>query len=97
MDVTKADLDASVRYLSNDLGTQGIRVNFISAEPIRTLSAKAISEFNSILKEIEKKISLRGNVTQEEVDDTPLFLISDLSREIMGENIQVNAGYHVLG
>ena len=97
MGVAKAALDASVRYLSNDLGAQGIRVNSISAGPIRTLSAKGIGEFNSILKEIEEKAPLRRNVTQEEVGDTALFLMSDLSRGITGENIHVDAGYHVLG
>ncbi|GAA3329534.1 hypothetical protein GCM10020331_077980 [Ectobacillus funiculus] len=72
-------------------------MNSISAGPIRTLSAKGIGEFNSILKEIEEKAPLRRNVTQEEVGDTALFLMSDLSRGITGENIHVDAGYHVLG
>lgn len=97
MGVAKASLDASVKYLAADLGKDGIRVNSISAGPIRTLSAKGISEFNSILKEIEEKAPLRRVTTQEEVGDTALFLFSELSRGITGENIHVDSGYHILG
>ncbi|MBS4177387.1 enoyl-ACP reductase FabI [Lederbergia citrea] len=97
MGVAKASLDASVMYLANDLGKQGIRVNSISAGPIRTLSAKGISDFNSILKVIEEKAPLRRATTQEEVGDTALFLFSHLSRGITGENIHVDSGYHILG
>ncbi|MBO8126665.1 MAG: enoyl-ACP reductase FabI [Firmicutes bacterium] len=97
MGVAKAALDASVRYLANDLGPDGIRVNAISAGPIRTLAAKGISGFNQILKEIEEKAPLRRTVTQEEVGDTALFLLSDLSRGITGEIIHVDAGYNILG
>ncbi|MCM3725690.1 enoyl-[acyl-carrier-protein] reductase [NADH] [Neobacillus bataviensis] len=96
MGVAKASLDASVRYLASDLGKDGIRVNSISAGPIRTLSAKAIGEFNSILSEIEAKAPLRRTTTPEEVGDTALFLFSDLSRGITGENIHVDSGYHIL-
>ncbi|QCJ41785.1 enoyl-ACP reductase FabI [Bacillus sp. S3] len=96
MGVAKASLDASVRYLATDLGKDGIRVNSISAGPIRTLSAKAIGEFNSILNEIEEKAPLRKTTTPEEVGDTALFLFSDLSRGITGENIHVDSGYHIL-
>jgi enoyl-[acyl-carrier protein] reductase I len=96
MGVAKASLDASVRYLATDLGKYGIRVNSISAGPIRTLSAKGISDFNSILKEIEEKSPLRRNTTPEEVGDTALFLFSNLSRGITGENIHVDCGYHIL-
>ncbi|MFD0826229.1 enoyl-ACP reductase FabI [Neobacillus sp. M.A.Huq-85] len=96
MGVAKASLDASVRYLASDLGKDGIRVNSISAGPIRTLSAKAIGEFNSILKEIEEKAPLRRTTTPEEVGDTAVFLFSDLSRGITGENIHVDSGYHIL-
>jgi enoyl-[acyl-carrier protein] reductase I len=96
MGVAKASLDASVRYLASDLGKDGIRVNSISAGPIRTLSAKGISEFNSILKEIEEKAPLRRTTTPEEVGDTAVFLFSDLSRGITGENIHVDSGYHIL-
>lgn len=96
MGVAKASLDASVRYLANDLGPQGIRVNSISAGPIRTLSAKGVSDFNSILKEIEEKAPLRKTTTPEEVGDTALFLFSDLSRGMTGENLHVDSGYHIL-
>jgi len=97
MGVAKASLDASVMYLANDLGKHNIRVNSISAGPIRTLSAKGISDFNSILKEIEEKAPLRRTTTQEEVGDTALFLFSHLSRGITGESIHVDSGYHILG
>ncbi|WP_420489609.1 enoyl-ACP reductase FabI [Neobacillus vireti] len=96
MGVAKASLDASVRYLAADLGKDGIRVNSISAGPIRTLSAKAIGEFNSILSEIEAKAPLRRTTTPEEVGDTAVFLFSDFSRGITGENIHVDSGYHIL-
>lgn len=96
MGVAKASLDASVKYLAADLGKNGIRVNSISAGPIRTLSAKGISDFNTILKEIEEKAPLRRTTTPEEVGDTALFLFSDLSRGITGENIHVDSGYHIL-
>ncbi|MDG4656630.1 enoyl-ACP reductase FabI [Ectobacillus antri] len=97
MGVAKAALDASVRYLANDLGQHNIRVNSISAGPIRTLSAKGVGDFNSILKDIEEKAPLRRNVTQEEVGDTATFLFSDMSRGITGENLHVDSGYHILG
>jgi enoyl-[acyl-carrier protein] reductase I len=96
MGVAKASLDASVRYLAEDLGKQGIRVNSISAGPIRTLSAKGISDFNSVLKEIEEKAPLRRTTTPEEVGDTAVFLFSSLSRGITGENIHVDSGYHIV-
>jgi enoyl-[acyl-carrier protein] reductase I len=96
MGVAKASLEASVKYLANDLGKYGIRVNSISAGPIRTLSAKGVSDFNSILKEIEERAPLRRTTTQEEVGDTALFLFSDLARGITGENIHVDSGYHIL-
>ena len=97
MGVAKASLDASVKYLANDLGKYGIRVNAISAGQIRTLSAKGVSDFNSILKQIEERAPLRRTTTQEEVGDTALFLFSDLSRGITGEIIHVDSGYHILG
>lgn len=97
MGVAKASLEASVKYLASDLGKSGIRVNSISAGPIRTLSAKGVGDFNTILKEIEERAPLRRNTTQEEVGDTAVFLFSDMSRGITGENIHVDSGYHVLG
>ena len=96
MGVAKASLDASVKYLASDLGKDGIRVNAISAGPIRTLSAKGVGNFNSILKEIEEHAPLRRVTTTEEVGDTALFLFSDLSRGITGEMLHVDSGYHIL-
>jgi enoyl-[acyl-carrier protein] reductase I len=97
MGVAKASLDASVKYLASDLGKEGIRVNGISAGPIRTLSAKGISDFNSILKEIEESAPLRRTTTPEEVGDTAAFLFSDLARGITGETIHVDSGFHIIG
>ncbi|MDQ0245283.1 enoyl-[acyl-carrier protein] reductase I [Bacillus fengqiuensis] len=96
MGVAKASLDASVKYLAADLGKYGVRVNSISAGPIRTLSAKGISDFNSILKEIEESSPLRRTTTPEEVGDTAVFLFSDLARGITGENIHVDSGFHIM-
>ncbi|MEH7109001.1 MULTISPECIES: enoyl-ACP reductase FabI [Bacillaceae] len=96
MGVAKASLEASVRYLAADLGKDNIRVNAISAGPIRTLSAKGVGDFNLIIKEIEEKAPLRRPTTPEEVGDTAVFLFSDLSRGITGENIHVDSGFHIL-
>jgi enoyl-[acyl-carrier protein] reductase I len=96
MGVAKASLDASVRYLAADLGKDGIRVNSISAGPIRTLSAKGVGDFNLITREVEERAPLRRATTTEEVGDTALFLFSNLSRGITGENIHVDSGYHIL-
>ena len=97
MGVAKAALEASVRYLANDLGPEGIRVNSISAGPIKTVSAKGVKDFNSVLSLYEEKAPLRRTVNQQEVGDTALFLLSHLSRGITGENIHVDAGYHIIG
>lgn len=97
MGVAKASLDATMKYVANDLGKYGIRVNAISAGPIRTLSAKGVGDFNTILKEIEERAPLRRTVTQEDVGDTAYFLMSDLSRGITGEIIHVDSGYNILG
>lgn len=97
MGVAKAALDASVRYLAGDLGKENIRVNAISAGPIRTLAAKGIRNFNSVLKEIEERAPLRRTIDQSEVGDTALFLMSHLSRGITGEIIRVDAGYNIMG
>ncbi|MCR6111359.1 enoyl-ACP reductase FabI [Bacillus sp. A301a_S52] len=97
MGVAKASLDASVKYLANDLGKEQIRVNAISAGPIRTLSAKGVGGFNDVLKEMEDHAPLKRTVTQEEVGDTALFLMSDLSKGITGELLHVDGGYHVTG
>ncbi|RYM04583.1 enoyl-[acyl-carrier-protein] reductase FabI [Sporolactobacillus sp. THM7-7] len=97
MGVAKASLDASVKYLANDLGKENIRVNAISAGPIRTLSAKGISGFNSVLKVIEEQAPLRRTVTTEDVGNTALFLFSDLSAGVTGETIHVDSGFHIVG
>lgn len=97
MGIAKAALEASVRYLANDLGPKGIRVNAISAGPIRTLSASGVSGFNTMLDEIANKAPLRRNVTQEEVGDTCLFLAGKGSRGITGTTLFVDAGYHIMG
>ncbi|MBB6448491.1 enoyl-[acyl-carrier protein] reductase I [Geomicrobium halophilum] len=97
MGVAKAALDASVRYLANDLGESNIRVNAISAGPMRTLSAKGISGFNTVLKEMEEKSPLKRTVTQEEIGGTALFLMSDLSKGMTGEILHVDGGYHIIG
>lgn len=97
MGVAKASLDASVKYLAADLGKYGVRVNAISAGPIRTLSAKGISDFNSVLKDIEERAPLRRITTQEEVGDTAMFLMSDLARGLTGEILHVDSGFHILG
>ncbi|WP_305853280.1 enoyl-ACP reductase FabI [Halobacillus amylolyticus] len=97
MGIAKASLDASVKYLANDLGKHKIRVNAISAGPIRTLSAKGIGDFNKILTEIEERAPLRRAVTQEEVGDTAYFLMSDLARGVTGEVIHCDSGYNIVG
>lgn len=97
MGVAKAALEASVRYLANDLGPRNIRVNAISAGPIRTLAAKGISDFNSILKQVEEKAPLRRTTETAEVGDTAMFLLSHLSRGITGEVIYVDGGYNIVG
>lgn len=97
MGVAKAGLEAAVRYLAFDFGPKGIRVNAISAGPIRTLAAKGISDFNSILKEVEEKAPLRKSTEAAEVGDTAMFLLSNLSRGITGEVIFVDGGYNIVG
>jgi enoyl-[acyl-carrier protein] reductase I len=97
MGVAKAALEASIRYLANDLGQFNIRVNGISAGPIRTLAAKGIKDFNSILRTVEEKAPLRRTTDTAEVGDTATFLMSHLSRGITGEVIYVDSGYHIVG
>lgn len=97
MGVAKAALEASTRYLAADLGPENIRVNAISAGPIKTLSAAGISGFRKMLKYTEERAPLRRNVTQEEVGKTALWLCSDLSSGVTGEVIYVDAGYNILG
>lgn len=97
MGVAKAALEASVRYLAADLGQFGIRVNGISAGPIRTLAAKGISDFNSILRTVEEKAPLRRTTDVAEVGDAAMFLLSDLARGITGEILYVDGGYNIVG
>ncbi|WP_321342504.1 enoyl-ACP reductase FabI [Breoghania sp.] len=97
MGVAKAALEASVRYLAVDLGPSKVRVNAISAGPIKTLAASGIGDFRYILKWNEYNSPLRHNTTVEEVGDSALFLLSDLSRGITGEVTHVDSGYHVVG
>ena len=97
MGVAKAALEASVRYLAEDLGKYGIRVNAVSAGPIRTLAAKGVSGFNEIMSMAETRAPLRKNVDQDEVGDATMFLLSDLSRGITGEVLHVDSGFHILG
>ncbi|WP_028562085.1 enoyl-ACP reductase FabI [Paenibacillus pinihumi] len=98
MGVAKASLEASVRYLAEDLGKEQIRVNAISSGPIRTLSAKGgVSGFNDIITAMEEKAPLRRNVDQDEVGDATMFLLSRLSRGVTGEVIHVDSGFHIVG
>ena len=97
MGVAKAALETSVQYLANDLGPQNIRVNAISAGPIKTLAASGIGDFRYILKWNELNAPLRRNVTIEDVGGSGLYFLSDLSSGVTGEVHHVDAGYHVVG
>jgi enoyl-[acyl-carrier protein] reductase I len=97
MGVAKAALEASVRYLAADLGAKKIRVNAISAGPIKTLASSGIGDFRYILKWNEYNAPLRRSVTIEEVGDTAVYFLSDLSRGVTGEIQHVDAGYHIVG
>ncbi|MFU1476647.1 enoyl-ACP reductase FabI [Roseovarius sp. C7] len=97
MGVAKAALEASVKYLAEDLGKDGIRVNAISAGPIKTLAASGIGDFRYILKWNELNSPLRRNVTIDDVGNSALYLLSDLGSGVTGENLHVDAGYHIVG
>lgn len=97
MGVAKAGLEASVRYLAADLGPKAIRVNAISAGPIKTLAASGIGDFRYILRWNEYNSPLRRTVTTDEVGDSGLYLLSDLGRGVTGEILHVDAGYHIVG
>jgi enoyl-[acyl-carrier protein] reductase I len=97
MGIAKAALEASVRYLAADLGRNGIRVNAISAGPIKTLAAAGIADFRYILRWNEYNSALRRNVTIEDVGNSGLYFLSDLSRGVTGEIHHVDSGYHVQG
>ncbi len=96
MGVAKASLEANVRYLAAALGPEGIRVNSISAGPIKTLAAAGIGDFKKILDEVATNAPLRRNVTIEDVGNTGAFLCSDLAAGITGENIYVDSGYNIV-
>ncbi len=97
MGVAKAALEASVRYMAEDLGKKQIRVNSISAGPIKTLAASGIGDFRYILKWNEYNSPLRRNVTIEEIGNSALYLLSDMGKAVTGECLHVDAGYHVVG
>jgi enoyl-[acyl-carrier protein] reductase I len=97
MGVAKAALESTVRYLANDLGPRGVRVNAISAGPIRTLAARGVSGISKMVDHHREVAPLRHATEQSEVGDTGVFLLSSLSRGITGEIIYVDGGYHILG
>jgi enoyl-[acyl-carrier protein] reductase I len=97
MGVAKAALEASVRYLAADLGPQNIRVNAVSAGPIKTLAASGISGFSKILHVYRDRAPLRRNVDLAEVAEAAMFLLSPASRGITGEVLMVDAGFHAMG
>ena len=97
MGVAKAALEASVRYLAADLGEKAIRVNAISAGPIKTLAASGIGDFRYILRWNEHNAPLRRSVTIEEVGESAVYLLSPMARGVTGEILHVDAGYHVVG
>ena len=97
MGVAKSALESSIRYLASNLGKRKIRVNGISAGPIKTLSAKGIKDFNSILDIVEEKSPLHENVTPKQVGDVTSFLFSDMSSSITGEIIHADNGFSIMG
>lgn len=97
MGVAKAALEAAMRYLAADIGRDGIRVNAISAGAVRTLAAKGVPSFNTILHKIEEIAPLKRNTNQEEVADMTIVMLSNLSRGVTGETIYVDSGYNIMG
>jgi enoyl-[acyl-carrier protein] reductase I len=97
MGVAKAALESSVRYIANDVGENGVRVNAISAGPIKTLAASGISDFDTMLKHAQEKAPLKRNIDADDVADLALFLCSDMSKNITGQVIYVDAGYSIMG
>ena len=97
MGVAKSALETSVRYLAYNLGEKGIRVNAVSAGPIKTLSAKGIKDFSSILGVVEEKAPLKRNVSKEEVGNVVSFLFSDMASSVTGQVIYADCGYSVMG
>src|SRR6516165_7256339 len=97
MGVAKASLEASVRYLASELGAQKIRVNAISAGPVKTASARAIKDFSSILDVVAHRAPLRRNTDPSEVGDAAVFLASDLGRGVTGNVLYVDSGMQIMG
>ena len=97
MGVCKAALESSLRYLAYDLGPDNIRVNAVSAGPIKTLAAQGIQGFSSMLEQVAERSPLRRRVTADEVADAALYLLSPLARGVTGETLFVDAGYHIMG
>ncbi|MEX0715451.1 MAG: enoyl-ACP reductase [Planctomycetaceae bacterium] len=97
MGLCKAGLESAVAYLSNELGPAGIRVNALSAGPLKTLSSSAVSDFEKMLQIYPAMSPLRRNITHEEVGRAGMFMLSDLASGISGENLHVDAGFHVMG
>lgn len=97
MGICKAALESSVEYLASELGPQGLRVNALSAGPLKTLSSSAVGDFDQMLKLYTSFSPQRRNVTPEEVGKTGMFLLSDLASGITGETVHVDAGYHIMG
>ena len=97
MGLAKSALETSVKYLASDMGTNNIRVNSISAGPIRTLAASGIGDFKSMLKAHASTSPLKRNTTQQDVAGAALYLLSDLSSGVTGENHYVDSGYNIMG
>ncbi len=97
MGVAKAALEASVRYLARDLGPDGIRVNAISAGPVRTLASSGIRDFHWILDHVAERAPLRRNIASTDVGDAAVYLASDLARNVTGHVLYVDSGYHIVG
>jgi len=97
MGVAKASLEASARYLANDLGAQGIRVNCISAGPMQTLAARGISGFTMMLKHYEEHAPLKRSCSSDELGQTGVFLASDGAAAITGQVLYVDGGYEIMG
>lgn len=97
MGICKSALESSVEYLANELGPTGIRVNALSAGPLKTLSSSAVGEFDQMLKLYTAFAPLRRNITPEEVAGTGIYLLSDLAAGVTGETLHVDAGYHIMG
>jgi enoyl-[acyl-carrier protein] reductase I len=97
MGVAKASLEAAVRYLAGELGERNIRVNAISAGPVKTAAARGVKDFSKVLEAVEARAPMRRNVTPGEVADAAVFLASDLGRGVTGDVLFVDAGYHIMG